>query len=133
MAVVFVWRSHNVFRRSFSSVGCESVLFNVALFILLCRYVVPTLGEMNSMRLGLFCFATQCIVIAFSTSPTGIFFSVVFSMISNLVYPSISSLVSKVVVNNKQGEAQGALNGIKALTEGFGPLVFGGLMAVFEG
>ena len=41
--------------------------------------------------------------------------------------------VSKVVEEREQGEAQGALNGIKALTEGFGPLLFGGLMALFEG
>ena len=41
--------------------------------------------------------------------------------------------VSKVVEEKGQGEAQGALNGIKALTEGFGPLLFGGLMALFEG
>ena len=54
-------------------------------------------------------------------------------MIANLVYPSVSSLVSKVVDEDAQGEALGALNGIKALTEGFGPLLFGFLMAIFEG
>lgn len=106
------------------------VLFGIVCY---CRYIVPTIGEMNSMRLGLLCFSIQCVVIAFSSSPTGIFFSVLFSMLSNLVYPSISSLVSKVVEEKGQGEAQGALNGIKALTEGFGPLMFGGLMAIFEG
>jgi hypothetical protein len=37
-------------------------------------------------------------------------------------------LVSKLVDEDSQGEALGALNGIKALTEGFGPLVFGFLM-----
>ncbi len=31
-----------------------------------------------------------------------------------------------------QGEALGALNGIKAVTEGFGPLVFGLLMGLYE-
>lgn len=39
--------------------------------------------------------------------------------------------VALIIVS--QGEAQGTLNGIKALTEGFGPLLFGGLMALFEG
>jgi hypothetical protein len=61
-----------------------------------------------------------------------IFIAILFSMLSNLVYPAVSSLVSKLVEENKQGEAQGALNGIKALTEGFGPLFFGGLMALYE-
>ena len=97
------------------------------------RYVVPFLGETASMRLGLLSFAMQCIVVAFSSSTTMIFVSILFSMIANLVYPSVSSLVSKVVDEDRQGEALGALNGIKALTEGFGPLLFGFLMAIFEG
>jgi len=98
----------------------------------LVRIIVPRLGETNSMRLGLVAFAFQCIIVAFSTSPVWIFVSVLFSMFANLVYPSISSLVSKIVEEDMQGEALGALNGIKALTEGFGPLVFGLLMALFE-
>ena len=98
----------------------------------LVRIIVPYLGETNSMRLGLVAFAIQCIVVAFSTSSEWIFVSVLFSMFANLVYPSISSLVSKIVEEDMQGEALGALNGIKALTEGFGPLLFGFLMGLFE-
>jgi MFS family permease len=56
----------------------------------------------------------------------------IFSMLANLVYPSISSMVSKCVEESEQGEALGALNGIKALTEGFGPLFFGLLMSLYE-
>ena len=98
----------------------------------LVRIIVPYLGETNSMRLGLFAFAVQCILVAFSRTSQAIFVSVLFSMFANLVYPSISSLVSKIVEEDMQGEALGALNGIKALTEGFGPLAFGLLMALFE-
>jgi ABC-type antimicrobial peptide transport system permease subunit len=36
------------------------------------------------------------------------------------------------VSEDNQGEALGALNGIRALTEGFGPLLFGFFMALFE-
>jgi DHA1 family tetracycline resistance protein-like MFS transporter len=90
--------------------------------------LVPRLGETNSMRLGLLAFAVQCVVVALSSSSQWIFLSVLLSMLSNLVYPSISSLVSKLVDEELQGEALGALNGIKALTEGFGPLLFGFLM-----
>jgi len=98
----------------------------------LVRIIVPLIGETNSMRLGLAAFAVQCIVVAFSRNSNAIFVSVLFSMFANLVYPSISSLVSKIVEEDMQGEALGALNGIKALTEGFGPLTFGLLMALFE-
>jgi MFS family permease len=96
------------------------------------RILVPFLGENWSMRLGLIAFSIQCVIVAFSTSPVWIFVSVLFSMLANLVYPSISSLVSKIVNEEAQGEALGALNGIKAVTEGFGPLIFGLLMSLFE-
>jgi DHA1 family tetracycline resistance protein-like MFS transporter len=81
----------------------------------LVRVLVPQLGEVNSIRLGLVCFSIQCFVIAFSSSVDGIVLSILFSMGSNLVYPSISSIVSRTVGEDKQGEALGALNGIKAL------------------
>jgi hypothetical protein len=41
--------------------------------------------------------------------------SILCSMFSNLVYPAVSSIVSKTVGEHEQGEALGALNGIKAL------------------
>lgn len=81
----------------------------------LVRLIVPALGEVNSIRLGLLAFAIQCVLIAFSTSVEWVVLSIVFSMFSNLVYPSVSSIVSKIVNENRQGEALGALNGIKAL------------------
>ena len=40
--------------------------------------------------------------------------------------------LSRLVSEEAQGEALGALNGLKALTEGFGPLIFGSLMSLFE-
>lgn len=42
----------------------------------------------------------------------------------NLVYPAISSLISRSVAASKQGEVLGAINGVRALTEGVGPLLF---------
>ena len=87
-----------------------ATMFSEAVLV---RYIVPWLGETNSMRLGLLSFAAQCVLVAFSSSDVMIFVSVVFSMLANLVYPSISSLVSKTVDEAQQGEALGALNGIK--------------------
>lgn len=106
-----------------------STVFSEAILV---RYIVPYLGEMQSIRLGLVCFSIQTMLLAFSNSPLTVFIAVSFSMLSNLIYPAVSSLVSKIVEERKQGEAQGALNGIKALTEGFGPLFFGSLMALYE-
>ena len=53
-------------------------------------------------------------------------------MVANLSYPAVTSIVSNAVAADSVGEALGAMNGIKALTEGIGPLIFGGLMTLSE-
>lgn len=98
----------------------------------LVRIIVPLLGEKRAMKLGLVSFALQCIVLGFAYEPWHLFVCAAFSLLGNLVYPSLSSLVSGNVAPDAVGEALGAINGIKALTEGFGPLVFGTLMTFSE-
>ena len=98
----------------------------------LVRIVVPILGEKRSMRLGLVAFGLQCIVLGLAYEGWHLFVCILLSMVGNLVYPSLSSLVSSSVEPDAVGEALGAVNGIKALTEGIGPLVFGSLMTLSE-
>ncbi|CAM9580968.1 unnamed protein product [Chrysoparadoxa australica] len=99
---------------------------------MLVRLLVPMWGERFVVMLGLLGFASQCIMIGIAWSPWLIFLSMGGSMLSNLVYPSISSLVSRNVAVHAQGEVLGAINGVRALTEGFGPLAFGTLMSASE-
>jgi DHA1 family tetracycline resistance protein-like MFS transporter len=99
----------------------------------LVRILVPLLGEKRSMRLGLAAFSIQCIVLGLAYEGWHLFVCAAISMLGNLVFPSLSSLVSGSVEPEAVGEALGAVNGIKALTEGIGPLVFGSLMTLSEG
>ena len=98
----------------------------------LVRILVPMLGEKKSMRLGLAAFGLQCVVLGFAYEGWHLFVCIAFSLLGNLVYPSLTSLVSASVEPKVLGEALGAVNGIKALTEGIGPLVFGSLMTLSE-
>jgi Major Facilitator Superfamily len=98
----------------------------------LVRILVPMLGEKRAMLLGLVSFGIQCVVLGFAYEGWHLFVCAAFSMLSNLVYPSLTSLVSGSVAPDSVGEALGAVNGIKALTEGVGPLVFGSLMTLSE-
>mmetsp|Transcript_4191 Transcript_4191/g.5386 ORF Transcript_4191/g.5386 Transcript_4191/m.5386 type:complete len:281 (+) Transcript_4191:415-1257(+) len=101
--------------------------------VVLVRIIVPAVGEKKTMRLGLFAFACQCVVLACAYEFWQLFLCVALSLLGNLVYPSLSSLVSASVPPESVGEVLGAVNGIKALTEGIGPLVFGILMTLSEG
>lgn len=94
----------------------------------LVRLMVPHFGEKGAMQIGLAAFALQCAFFSFARHIHDVLFSLLFSTLANLVYPAVSSLVSRSVPPSKQGEALGAMNGIRALTEGFGPLLFGSLM-----
>ena len=98
----------------------------------LVRIMVPLLGEKRAMKFGLVAFILQCIVLGFAYESWHLFVCAAFSLGANLVYPSLSSLVSGSVEPDSVGEALGAVNGVKALTEGIGPLVFGTLMTFSE-
>lgn len=98
----------------------------------LVRMVVPSIGEKKSMRLGLIAFFLQCVILGIAYEGWHLFACVLLSMAGNLVYPSLTSLVSSAVAPDMVGEALGAVNGVKALTEGVGPLVFGALMTISE-
>lgn len=113
--MVFVMRQLDM---SIISLGWLLSGYGIATMIsegLIVRVLIPKIGEMNAVRVGLLAFTLQCVTISLSTSPFWIFVSILFSMLANLVYPSISSLVSRIVTESEQGEALGALNGIKAM------------------
>mmetsp|Transcript_11123 Transcript_11123/g.26731 ORF Transcript_11123/g.26731 Transcript_11123/m.26731 type:complete len:675 (-) Transcript_11123:39-2063(-) len=98
----------------------------------LVRFLVPLVGERRAIRIGLISFGLQCFVLGIAYESWQLFFCVALSLLGNLVYPSLSSLVSGIVEPEKVGESLGAINGIKALTEGIGPLIFGTLMTFSE-
>jgi len=98
----------------------------------LVRFLVPLVGEKRAIRIGLISFGLQCFVLGAANQSWQLFFCVGLSLLGNLVYPSLSSLVTGIVEPETVGEALGAINGIKALTEGLGPLVFGTLMTFSE-
>mmetsp|Transcript_16280 Transcript_16280/g.35420 ORF Transcript_16280/g.35420 Transcript_16280/m.35420 type:complete len:478 (+) Transcript_16280:413-1846(+) len=98
----------------------------------LVRIAIPLLGETRCMRIGLTSFALQCVLLAVADSPWHLFACAFLAMAGNLVYPSISSLVSSTVRPEMVGRALGAVNGVKSLTEGVGPLLFGTLLTMSE-
>lgn len=117
----------------------------------LVRYI-PQRKEIIAIQIGLAAFALQCIFLGFASQYWQIYICVVLSLLGNLVYPSITSLVSssssyhnydpsitqstESSIQQQQkfqvGEVLGAIHGIKALTEGIGPLLFGILMSISE-
>ena len=111
-----------------SALGLSTMIAEAVLV----RILVPMMGEKKAMKLGLLSFGIQCVVLGFAYESWHLFVCAFFSMLGNLVYPSLSSLVSGSVEPDAVGEALGAINGIKSVTEGIGPLFFGSLMTLSE-
>jgi MFS transporter, DHA1 family, tetracycline resistance protein len=68
----------------------------------LVRIIVPRLGERTTIRIGLIAFAGQCVLFGVAYKPEHIWISIFLSLFSNLVYPSLSSLVSSSVPSHNQ-------------------------------
>jgi MFS family permease len=98
----------------------------------LVRIAIPLFGEVRCMRIGLASFSLQCVLLAVADSPWHLFGCAFLAMAGNLVYPSVSSLVSSTVRPDMVGRALGAINGVKSVTEGIGPLLFGSLLTMSE-
>ena len=99
---ILILMPHRSFLSILYSKSTPSLLFFLPLSFPLCPHLLsshlpslpPSLSPPPSFTTPFP--SAQCVVVAFSSSRTWIFVSILFSMFANLVYPSMSSLVSKM-------------------------------------
>jgi len=97
----------------------------------LTRIVIPKIGEVKSVYLGL----SLSIVgfIGFAFSPTGVIMMamIVPYCLGGFAGPSLQGIVSNKVPQNQQGELQGGLTSLVSFTSIFGPPMMTGLFGYF--
>jgi DHA1 family tetracycline resistance protein-like MFS transporter len=94
----------------------------------LSRIIIPKLGQIQSVYIGLFIAFAGYIMFAFATQGWMMFaFMTVFAF-SGIAGPSIQSLISNQVPPNEQGEVQGTLTSLISLTSIIGPLLMNNLL-----
>ena len=94
---------------------------------ILVQYIQPGY-EYRAIQLGLTSFTLQCILLGCAYQKWHLYPCILLSIFGNLVYPSLTSLIvysSSHYDHHDVGQLLGAIHGIKALTEGIGPLCFG--------
>ncbi len=97
----------------------------------LIRVVVPKIGQVKAIYLGLFLYLAGYLL--FSVASTGwmmFAFMVPFAM-GGLAMPAIQGVIANQVPNNEQGEMQGALTSLISLTAIIGPLLMTNLFYHF--
>lgn len=100
-------------------------------FAVLPRFIVPWLGETNAVYVGFFAAACGYAGYAISSEPWMIYAWMVVWAFSGVGSPALSSILSKQVPANEQGELQGALASLASATSVFAPLVMTGLFSYF--
>jgi DHA1 family tetracycline resistance protein-like MFS transporter len=97
----------------------------------LTRAVIPRIGEVSSVYLGLACGAMGFAGYAFSTETWMMFAFMAPFALMGFVMPALNSIMSKGVGPTEQGELQGALACIGSLTSIAAPPVLSNLFAYF--
>ncbi len=92
--------------------------------MLVVRPLVKRIGERNAAILGLGFGITGCCVFALATTGTVFLCGIAFIALWGVAGPSLQSLMSHRVDPTEQGQLQGAIGSIRALTGMLGPLLF---------
>jgi MFS transporter, DHA1 family, tetracycline resistance protein len=93
----------------------------------LIRFIVPKLGQIRSVYIGLTLYAIGFLLFGFATEGWMMFAFLVPYCLGGITMPSLQSIMTGQVPANQQGELQGALTSLVSLTSIAGPVLMTGL------
>lgn len=95
------------------------------------RIIVPKIGELKSVIYGSVLVIINFLLYALVTKSWMIYAATSLLLFTNIVMPSLQSMISKGTPSEEQGELQGTLVSITSLTSIIGPLLYTGLFSFF--
>ena len=95
------------------------------------RIIVPKIGELKSVIYGSVMLIINYLLYALVTKSWMIYAATSLLLFTNIVMPSLQSMISKDTPSKDQGELQGTLVSITSLTSIIGPLLYTGLFSFF--
>jgi MFS transporter, DHA1 family, tetracycline resistance protein len=93
----------------------------------LIRFIVPKLGQVRSVYIGMSLYAIGFLLFGFATEGWMMFVFLIPYCLGGITMPSLQSIMTGQVPANQQGELQGALTSLVSLTSIFGPVLMTGL------
>ena len=97
----------------------------------LLRFLVPKLGQTNSVYIGLSLYTVGFVLFAFASKGWMMFAFLVPYALGGLAGPSIQGIMTGQVPENAQGELQGGLTSMISVTSIIGPPIMTGLFAYY--
>ena len=97
----------------------------------LTRKIIPRLGQVNSIYVGLVFSAIGFLLFALATQTWMVFIFMVPFALGGIAGPALQGYISNQVPSNEQGELQGTLSSVVSLTSIIGPLLMTNLFSYF--
>ncbi len=97
----------------------------------LTRKVNPKIGDQRSVVIGLFLYAIGFMLFAFASQGWMMYAFMIPFGLGGIAGPSLQSLISQQVGPSNQGELQGGLTSLQAITTILGPLIASNLFSYF--
>jgi len=124
----FNWSKHMV-GLSLGLVGALIAFVQVGLI----RIVTPKIGNERSIYIGLGLYAIGMLLFTFANQSWMMFVFLIPYCFGGIAGPSLQATMSGNVPRNEQGELQGGLTSLMAVTSVLGPIMMTGLFAYFTG
>jgi MFS transporter, DHA1 family, tetracycline resistance protein len=120
------WGYYTMFRFDWdeSMVGYSLAFVGLLIAIvqgLLIRIIIPKLGQVRSVYVGLAVYALGFLLFGLATEGWMMFVFLVPYCLGGIAGPALQGIMSTQVPPNEQGELQGALTSLMSLTSAFGP------------
>jgi len=115
-------------------VGLSLGAFGITLFIVqgfLIRVIIPRIGEWNALGIGLTVSIIADFLIAFIWQGWMVYAVIGIMSLSFLATPSLQGIISKSTPDDAQGELQGVLTSVGAVSTIIGPLLMTGIFGYF--
>ncbi|MEO6078660.1 MAG: TCR/Tet family MFS transporter [Steroidobacteraceae bacterium] len=119
-----------------SRVGLVLALIGIASVVvsmLLVKPMVRRLGERRAALTGLFCGVVGFLCFALASTGAAFLVGIAFLGLLGLANPAFQALMSQRINSTEQGQLQGALGSIRAVTGMLGPIVFTQVFAASVG
>ncbi|CAB1320226.1 unnamed protein product [Coregonus sp. 'balchen'] len=99
---------------------------------LLLTYFMRTIGNKNTVLLGLGFQLFQLAWYGFGSEPWMMWAAGTVAAMSSITFPAVSALVSRIAAPDQQGCVQGMITGIRGLCNGLGPALYGFIFFLFN-
>ncbi|HTF82730.1 MAG TPA: MFS transporter, partial [Cytophagales bacterium] len=135
-AVETNWNFYTIYKFGWDDhiVGYSLAFVGVAIALvqgLLIRVLIPKIGEINAVYLGMVFEITGLILFGLATEGWMMFVFLIPYALGGIGGAALQGIISNQVPNDQQGELQGTINGLNSITYIIGPLLMNQLFYYF--